>query len=100
MVWRPTPKETDSQRQQSGSIGGQDQLCSMRLAPPNRVRDPKANGLMTQVEVTVMESKRAPARTEHSRIGMITVLIDIMEHDALLGYDWAHGYHEGQHPRP
>ncbi len=31
---------------------------------------------------------------------MIAVLIEIMEHGALLGYDWAHGNHEGQHPRP
>src|SRR5271157_967405 len=28
--------------------------------PSQSWRDPKANGLMTQVEVTVMESKRAP----------------------------------------
>jgi len=28
-TWRPSPSETNSQRQQSGSKGGQDQLCSI-----------------------------------------------------------------------
>src|SRR5208337_5666960 len=28
-VWRPSPNETNSQRKQSGSEGGQDQVCSM-----------------------------------------------------------------------
>ncbi len=28
-VWRPAPNETNSQRKQSGSGGGQDQLCSV-----------------------------------------------------------------------
>jgi len=28
-IWRPSPNETISQRKQSGSEGGQDQLCSM-----------------------------------------------------------------------
>jgi len=55
---------------------------------------------MTQVEAHLVEPEGIPVRTEHWRIGMITVLIEIMEHGALLGYDWAHGNHEGQHPRP
>src|SRR5271157_4511567 len=29
VVWRPSPNETNSQRKQSGSEGGQDQLCSV-----------------------------------------------------------------------
>jgi len=55
---------------------------------------------MTQAEAHLVELKGIPVRTKPRRIGMIAVLIEIMEHDALLGYDWAHGNHEGQHPRP
>jgi hypothetical protein len=55
---------------------------------------------MTQVEAHLVEPEGIPVRTEPWRTGMITVLIEIMEHGALLGYDWAHGNHEGQHPRP
>ena len=32
-IWRLSPNETNSQRKQSGSEGGQDQLCSMPAAP-------------------------------------------------------------------
>ncbi len=35
-VWRPAPNETNSQRKQSGSGGGQDQLCSMPPLPCRR----------------------------------------------------------------
>ena len=55
---------------------------------------------MTQAEAHLVELKGIPVRTKPRRIGMIAVLIEIMEHGALLGYDWAHGNHEGQHPRP
>jgi hypothetical protein len=34
-AWRPSPNETDSQRKQPGSEGGQDQLCSMPGQPYN-----------------------------------------------------------------
>ena len=32
-VWRPLPNKTNSQRQQSGPKGDQDQLCSMSASP-------------------------------------------------------------------
>src|SRR5208337_4141158 len=32
-IWRPSPNEANSQRKQSGSEGGQDQLCSMPPLP-------------------------------------------------------------------
>jgi hypothetical protein len=55
---------------------------------------------MTQVVAHLVKPAGIPIRTEHWRNGMITVLIEIMEQGALLGYDWPHGNHEGQHPRP